>query len=267
MDNGSAEKAVLPVGGVADNDRPPQDVQVVLSMLRHTAAELARAHAEMDLLVHAVSHDLREPLRMVNAYAQLLARRYAGRLDADADQFLSYMADGAQRMQGLAEDLLAYGKLGRGTLNRVTCDSGAVLDEALGHVAPAIAESHAIVRAGGMPVVVADPGALVQLFTNLLDNAVRYRHPDRRPDIEVVGTEVEGGWHFRVTDNGLSVPQGEVDRIFMVFQRLHGSERPGTGLGLPICKRIVERHGGRIWVEPHPDAHGATFHFTLLRLL
>lgn len=236
-------------------------------MLRHTAAELARANAEMDLLVQAVSHDLHEPLRMVTAYAQLLARRYAGRLDADAEEFLTYVADGAQRMHGLTEDLLVYGSLGREGLRRSGCDSAAALDEALAQLAPAIVEAGAAVVAEGMPRVVADPVALSRLFLNLVDNAVRYRHPERRPEIQVVGTEVEGGWHFRVTDNGQSVPAGEVDRIFMVFQRLHGSEKPGTGLGLSICKRIVERHGGRIWAEPHADGGGTTFHFTLLRLL
>lgn len=251
---------------LAEAERP-QDAQVVLSMLRHTAAELARANAEMDLLVQAVSHDLREPLRMLGAYAQLLSRRYRGQLDADADQFLGFMADGAQRMQHLTDDLAAYAAMGRGALNRVSCDSGTVLQQALEPLAGEIARTGAQMVVGTMPQVVADPGALARLFGNLVDNSLRYRHPDRRPRIEVIGTEVEGGWHFRVSDNGVSVPVGEIDRIFMVFQRLHGSERPGTGLGLPICKRVVERHGGRIWAEPHADSHGATFHFTLLRLL
>lgn len=245
----------------------PQDAQVVLSMLRHTAAELARANAEMDLLVHAVSHDLREPLRRMGTYAQLLARRYQGQLDDDAEQFLEFMADGALRMQSLTDDLTAYAALARGALHRVPCDSRAALDLALEPLAEEIARTQAELRIGTMPQVVADMDSLIRLFGNLLDNALRYRHPDRRPVIDIVGSDVEGGWHFRVSDNGVSVPMGEVDRIFMVFQRLHGSEYPGSGLGLSICKRVVERHGGRIWVEPHADSHGTTFHFTLLRAL
>lgn len=245
----------------------PQDAQVVLSMLRHTAAELARANAEMDLLVQAVSHDLREPLRMLGAYAQLLARRYQGQLDADADQFLTFMSDGAQRMQHLTDDLSAYAALGRGTLHRTACDSRAVLEQALAPLEAEINRVQAELRIGNMPPVVADASGLARLFGNLVDNSLRYRHPDRRPVIDILGTEVEGGWHFRVSDNGVSVPVGEADRIFMVFQRLHGSEKPGTGLGLSICKRLVERHGGRIWVEPHAESLGTTFHFTLLRVL
>lgn len=267
MENNGTVLPMMPSRDVSGRGEDAPDVQVVLGMLHHATTELARVNAEMDLLVQAVSHDLHEPLRMVNAYAQLLARRYAGQLDAEADDFLTFVSDGAQRMHGLTEDLLAYGAAGRSPLRRGTCDSAAVLELVLAQLAPAIAESGASVIAQGMPQVVADPEALSRLFFNLLDNAIRYRHPARPPFVQVVGTEVESGWHFRVTDNGLSLPVGEVDRIFMVFQRLHGSEMPGSGLGLSICKRIVERHGGRIWAEPHEDGVGATFHFTLLRLL
>lgn len=260
----SAKSSTVPAPAVGSATDSTRDVNILLDMLRNTSAELARSTAELDLMAHAMSHDLREPLRMVTAYAQLLARRYQGRLDADADQFLHYIADGAQNMQALTEDLLDYSAVARRTLSRETCDSRAVLEAALSSLAPHMAEADADIQLGPMPVVLADAGLLTRLFANLVDNAIRYRHPGRRPEIQVSGSAIEGGWQFQVADNGESVPVGECDRIFMVFQRLHGSEKPGTGLGLAVCKRIVERHGGRIWVDTRPG-QGTTFHFTLLR--
>ena len=253
------------LGPPADGGDPsPRDARLVADMLRHTAAELARAKAEMDLLIQVVSHELREPLRTVHAYAQLLSRRYGGHLDEDARQFLAFMATGARRMHTLTDDLLDYAGLAHAALARSGCDSRAALDAALAQLADAAADAMADLRVGAMPVVMADGAMLPRLFANLVDNALCYRHPERPLVIAIDGAEVEGGWHFQIADNGVGVPGGEADRIFMVFQRLHGSERPGTGMGLPICRRIVERHGGRIWLETRPG-EGATFHFTLVR--
>ncbi|MCR6628754.1 MAG: hypothetical protein NVV74_01095 [Magnetospirillum sp.] len=163
----------------------------------------------LDHLAHVVAHDLREPLRMMTAYAQLLARRYQDRLDTDADQFLAYLADGAQRMQTLTEDLLEYSNVARCALARHPCDSRATLDEALAVLAPLIAENAAVLHVGPMPEVIADAGQLTRLFANLVENALRYRHPQRPPEIHVSGAVVEGGWQFQVKDNGESIPRGK----------------------------------------------------------
>lgn len=235
-----------------------------LEILRQTAADLERVGAELDEMARVVSQELREPLRMVSNYIELLSRRYGPRLDADATEFLTYVGNSAHRMQELLDDLLEYSAVVHNMLVRRPCDSRAVLDNALSVLEPLVHEAEATIQIGPMPEVMADTRHLGRLFVNLMDNAIKYRHPQRAPCVKISGAEVGGGWQFQVSDNGESVPPGECDRIFMVFQRLHGSELPGTGLGLSICKRIVERHGGRIWVEPRPGL-GSIFHFTLLR--
>jgi len=246
------------LGGIqAISDRK----QAEEALLRRTEA-LARSNAELEQFAYVASHDLQEPLRMVASYTQLLAKRYRGKLDADADDFIEFAVDGAKRMQELITDLLAYARIGKRGQEFRTTSSEAALSAALQNLAAAIRESDAAIRSGPLPPVWADPVQLQQIFQNLLGNAVKFRH-SRQPEIQVSGEESGAEWHFRVADNGIGIDPQHADRIFQLFQRLHTREQyPGTGIGLPICKRIAERHGGRIWVESQPG-QGTTFHFTI----
>lgn len=199
---------------------------------------------------------------MVGSYVQLLGKRYKGKLDADADEFIGYALDGALRMQRLIEDLLAFSRVGtRGAAFEPTAVN-AVLDRALAHLKLSIDETGATVTRGGLPTVSADAGQLEHVFLNLVSNALKFRG-SAPPDIRISAERRERDVLFRVRDNGIGIDPQYFDRIFIIFQRLHGkNDYPGTGIGLAICKKIVERHGGRIWVESVPG-QGSTFCFTL----
>ena len=230
--------------------------------LEKTVAELKRSNAELEQFAYVASHDLQEPLRMVASYTQLLAKRYKGQLDADADEFIGYAVDGASRMQRLIQDLLAYSRvatLGHG-LEPVDCK---VLFEAvLKNLRLAIDESRAVVTHEILPTVMADGRQLAQVFQNLIGNAIKFRG-EEPPHLQVSAKRLTDEWQFSVRDNGIGIDPQYAGRIFVVFQRLHNiAEYPGTGMGLAICKKIIERHGGRIWVESQLGK-GATFYFTL----
>lgn len=199
---------------------------------------------------------------MVASYTQLLSRRYRGRLDEKADRWIDYAVDGAARMERLISDLLAYSRVGTQGRNFETCDGEVILAAALRNLEGAIRESGAVVTHDPLPVVRADSAQLLQLFQNLLANAVKFRG-DAVPRVHVTAEQEGSAWHFRVRDNGIGIEPAHAERIFVIFQRLHPrSTYPGTGMGLAICKRIVERHGGRIWVESLPEG-GSEFHFVL----
>ena len=231
-------------------------------VLAAQAAELARSNSELEQFAYVASHDLQEPLRMVSSYTQLLAKRYQGKLGQDADEFIAFAVDGARRMQNLINDLLAYSRVGTrgGELRPV--DAEAALSNALMNLQGAIEESGATIAREPMPGVYADPVQLGQIFQNLIGNAIKFRN-SLPPHVHVASAESEKEWRFSIKDNGIGIDPAFSDRIFQVFQRLHNKkDYPGTGIGLAICKKIAERHGGRIWVESEPG-QGATFHFTI----
>jgi PAS domain S-box-containing protein len=230
--------------------------------LTQRAWELTRSNAELEQFVYVASHDLQEPLRMVASFTQLLAKRYKGRFDADADEFIGYVVDGASRMQRLIDDLLTFSRVGRSGQSAAPTDSAAVFQAACANLRTAIQESRAVVTSDALPAVMADEMQLVQLFQNLIGNAIKFRG-DRPVHVHVGAERQESDWLFWVRDNGIGIEPQYAERIFTIFQRLHGgSEYSGTGIGLAICKKIVERHGGRIWVTSEPE-QGSTFYFTL----
>ncbi|MGE5547838.1 MAG: sensor histidine kinase [Solirubrobacterales bacterium] len=227
-------------------------------------ADLRRSNAELEQFAYVVSHDLREPLRMVSSYAQLLSRRLGPGLDADSAEFLHYITDGARRMEGLIQDVLTFSRVGRCAIPPKAFASRDALDCVLDDLQHLIAETGARVDIGPMPTVVGDRGQIERLFENLVANALKYHRPDAPPCVRIQGEERPDAWTFSVADNGIGIDGADRDRVFMVFERLHGREIPGTGLGLAICKKVVERHGGRIWVESKRN-QGSTFFFTLAR--
>ena len=230
--------------------------------LSQRTAELQRSNEELQQFAHIVSHDLHEPLRTVAGHVQLLARRYQGKLDADADEFIGYAVEGTRRMQALIQDLLAYARAG-GTAQEFTAvDCEALLQHTLDDLRRAIEEKSAGVTHDPLPTVRGDAKQLGLVFQNLIGNALKF-HGQAPPRIHLSARQDGSQWIFAVRDNGIGIDAQQVERVFQVFQRLHpDSDYPGTGIGLAICKKIVERHGGRIWVESAPG-QGATFFFTL----
>ena len=227
------------------------------------ADQLASSNAELEQFAYVASHDLQEPLRMIASYTQLLGRRYQGKLDGDADKFIGYAVDGARRMQDLINDLLTYSRVGRRGERIADVNSSSSLDAALANLGAALQESGAVVTRDPLPTVRADRARLTQVFQNLLGNAVKFRHPEIAPAVHVSAIRQEEEWIFSVRDNGIGIAPEHRDRIFLIFQRLHTrDEYAGTGIGLAICKKIVETHGGRMWIESEPG-QGTTFYFTI----
>lgn len=230
--------------------------------LTRRTEELANSNQELEQFAYVASHDLQEPLRMVASYTQLLARRYKDKLDDDANEFIHFAVDGATRMQALIIDLLTMSRIGTHAKQLEACESAIALERGLSNLRLAIDESGAVVTHDPMPKLTADVSQLTQLFQNLIGNAIKFRS-EASPTVHVGVEKKSGEWLFSVRDNGIGIAPDYFDRIFIIFQRLHGKhEYPGTGIGLSVCKKIVDRHSGKIWIESEPGK-GTVFYFTL----
>jgi signal transduction histidine kinase len=230
--------------------------------LRLSVEELARSNAELEQFAYVVSHDLQEPLRMVASYVQLLEERYRDQLDSNAREFIAYAVDGATRMKQMIADLLTYSRLGKNGKEIVAVACESALGQACADLRACITESVAEISHGPLPTLPGDAAQFTHLFQNLIGNAIKFRG-QAPPRVHVSAERNGEEWVFSVRDNGIGLDSQFADRIFMVFQRLHGREDyPGTGIGLAIVRKIVEHRGGRIWVESEPGK-GATFRFTV----
>ena len=248
--------------GAAHIVRDITERQKAEAELAQKTTELQRSNQELEQFAYVASHDLQEPLRMVSSYVQLLARRYQGKLDQDADEFIAFAVDGATRMQRLINDLLVYSRVGTRGKKFEPVDGYQALAAALDNLQLALQENAASITHDPLPTVMADGSQLTQLFQNLIGNAIKF-HGEEKPQVHVGARQQGDEWLFSVRDNGIGIAPENFERIFVIFQRLHSrGEYPGTGIGLAVCKRIVERHGGKIWLESEPGK-GTTFYFTL----
>jgi len=223
---------------------------------------LERSNKELEQFAYAASHDLQEPLRMVVSYLQLLERRYKGKLDSNADDFIHFAVDGANRMREMIKALLSYSRVGSHGKPFELVSMEKMMTEVLDNLNVAVSESHAAVTHDPLPDVLADAGQVTLLFQNLIANAIKFRR-EGPPQIHISAEQDADSWTFAVRDNGIGIEPEYMERIFDVFQRLHNPAKyAGTGIGLAICKRIVERHKGRLWVESEPGV-GSTFFIRL----
>jgi signal transduction histidine kinase len=240
-----------------------RDRQAIEEQLRELNREMKRSNQELEQFAYVVSHDLQAPLGTIASFAQLLQNRYQDQLDGKALQFIERIISGSLTMQQLIDDLLQYSRVGRmaQVFEPVNCEQ--VLSQALANLETQINETQALITSDPLPAIAGNSMGLLQLFQNLMSNALKYRHPDISPRIHITVSLQEDMWNFSIQDNGIGIETKHLERIFQIFQRLHSDkEYPGTGIGLAICKKIVELHDGKIWVESFPS-QGSTFYFTL----
>jgi signal transduction histidine kinase len=231
--------------------------------LQKAADELARSNSDLEQFAYIAGHDLQEPLRMVRGFLTLLAKRYTDVLDAEAMEYIDFACDGAQRMGLLIEGLLHYSRVQTKAIEHGPVDLNQAFDEAAANCLAAVRESGASVTRGELPTVQADKVQMLQLLQNLIANAVKFRREGASPAVEVAAQARDGQYVLSVRDNGIGIAPAQADRVFQIFQRLNGGDKyAGTGIGLAVCKKIVERHGGRIWLESTPG-EGTTFFFTI----
>ncbi|MFO0754715.1 MAG: ATP-binding protein [Thermodesulfovibrionales bacterium] len=243
-------------GEIAGHRRTDEERERLIRDLEHS-------NKELEQFAYVASHDLQEPLRMVGSYVQLLERKYKGCLDEQADKYIAYAVEGAVRMQKLIEGLLAYSRIGTRGADFRPVDMNEVFDNAVSNLSVVLRESGGSARRDALPTVQGDELQLLQLLQNLIGNAIKFRKPDMPPAVHVAAGREGEEWVFSVSDNGIGIKPEHFERIFRIFQRLHTRrEYPGTGIGLALCKLIVERHHGRIWVESSPG-EGASFHFSI----
>jgi signal transduction histidine kinase len=251
---------------VAERERAQSELKKLNEELEQRVADrtldLKRSNEDLEQFAYVASHDLQEPLRMVTNYLQLLQERYKGRLDQNADDFIGFAREGAERMQVLITDLLQYSRVGTKPKEFRPAETDKVLKDSLSNLKVAIDETRAKITHDPLPIVVGDPIQLTQLFQNLIGNAIKF-HGEQPPAIHVSAAQKDGVWEFSVRDNGIGIAAKDFERIFIIFQRLHARKKyAGTGIGLAVCKKIVERHGGRIWVASEPGK-GTTFYFSI----
>jgi light-regulated signal transduction histidine kinase (bacteriophytochrome) len=225
--------------------------------------ELKRSNTELEEFAYVASHDLQEPLRKVRSFTELFAQKFGSQVDEEGHRYIGYIVNGAERMQGLIQDLLTYSRVGRSELDLGMVDIGLLFDDVTLQIEDVVKGAQATITRDALPTLPVNARQIGMLFQNLLTNAIKFRRADS-PRIHVAAQQQQDQmWLFSVSDNGIGIRPEHFERVFQIFQRLHArSEYPGTGIGLAICKRVVERHGGRIWLESVPDK-GTTFFFTL----
>jgi len=253
---------------IAERRRVEQEVRRhrdhLEELVEQRTAELKRSNTELEEFAYVASHDLQEPLRKVRSFTELFAEKFGAQVDEEGRRYMAYIVDGAERMQGLIQDLLSYSRVGRAELNLAMEDIGLLLDDVVLQIEEVAVAAQARITHDALPTLPVNARQIGMLLQNLLTNAIKFRGEDP-PAIHITAQRQEQDqmWRFSVSDNGIGINPDHFERIFQIFQRLHGrSEYPGTGIGLAICKRVVERHGGRLWIESVPDK-GSTFIFTL----
>jgi len=252
---------LLAIEDITERKRAERELKQA-EALKQAVEALELSNMDLEQFAYVASHDLQEPLRMVASFTQLLAKRYQGKLDKDADEFIAYIVAGAERMQVLINDLLTYSRVDTRGESFEPIDSEAAFDQAIANLRVAIEKGEAVITHDPLPPLIADNSQIVRLFQNLLGNAIKF-HGKEPPRIHVSARQENNEWVFSFRDNGIGIAPEYFDRVFVIFQRLHSREEyPGTGTGLAICKRIVERHGGRIWVESELNK-GSTFYFAI----
>jgi light-regulated signal transduction histidine kinase (bacteriophytochrome) len=264
MDGGEVEVwlAITPIRDADGTIIGASSIARDIGELKRAQRNLERSNAELEEFAYVASHDLSEPLRSIGGFVQLLERRYKGQLDSEADSFIDFIGTGVDRLQALIDDLLSYSRAGQGELRSEPVDSRELVERTLASLDAVVRDSGAQVELGHLPTVRTDPRVLGQVFQNLLSNALKFTNHSR-PQVEVSAEQEREAWSFAVADNGIGIDPDNAERIFGMFQRLHGREEyGGTGIGLAICKRMVERVGGRIWCEPSPGG-GTVFRFTI----
>ncbi|MDD1675640.1 MAG: ATP-binding protein, partial [Methanomicrobiales archaeon] len=244
------------------NIRDITDRRRIEEALKLYVEHLKQSNEDLERFAYVASHDLQEPLRTITNFSQLLARRYKGKLNPDADEYIEYIVDGGKRMQALVSDLLDYSRVNRKDSAFLSIDTNDLVDDIIQNLYTRLQENTAVIVTEPLPPVRADPGQLGLVFQNLIENAIKFRR-EERPRVHISAVREKGMWRFTVADNGIGIDPAYNERIFEIFQRLHTSDKyPGTGLGLAIVKRIIERYGGKVWVES-VIGKGSTFYFTL----
>lgn len=260
---GNPDYLIAAIEDISERKLAQEQLQTSLKAQTHYAEELARSNAELEQFAYVASHDLQAPLATIASYAQLLENRYQDNLDAASNKFISKIISGSMRMQTLIDDLLEYSRVGRKNKPFEVIDCNQVFAEACANLQLAIRKNQAVITHNNLPEIMADFSQMVQLFQNLIGNGIKYRRLEDIPVVHISASLSENLWLFSVQDNGIGIAPQHQSRIFQIFQRLHTEkEYPGTGIGLAICQKIVERHGGRIWVESQPEI-GTIFYFTL----
>jgi signal transduction histidine kinase len=245
-----------------DMARQIRELEQAKAELAAKSHSLALSNADLQEFAYAASHDLQEPVRTIVGFAQLLKRRYGGQMGPEADEFIGFVVEGAERMRRQINDLLAYAQLEHGEIAAGPVAMDEVLDEVLEHLAPTIAETNARIEREPLPVVRARRDAMVRVMQNLLTNGLKFTAPSERPHLEISGHAVDDWAEIRVRDHGIGIDPQFHDRIFRMFERLEPGVYPGSGIGLAICRKVADMHGGRLWVESVRGA-GATFHLRL----